>query len=235
MKKCENCSSLNDGNYGSGRFCSSNCSHAFSTKRKRKEINEKISKQLIGKFTGSDNSFHKSNPNYTKIIKEKNKKDQIIYVCICTKCETEFEVLDAKNKRRTCSTECAKNRKGTKCGGYRKGSGRGKCGWYKGYWCDSSYELAWIIFNIDHNIKFERNTKKFTYVFDGKEKKYIPDFILNQEYVEIKNYKSAITDAKIDQFPLKIKILYKNDLKNIFEYVVNKYGKDFIKLYGQFV
>ena len=43
MKTCENCSSLHNGEYASGRFCSSKCSKSFSTKNKRKEINEKLS------------------------------------------------------------------------------------------------------------------------------------------------------------------------------------------------
>jgi len=37
-------------------------------------------------------------------------------------------------------------------GGKRIGSGRGKSGWYKGYWCDSSWELAYVIYNIDHDV-----------------------------------------------------------------------------------
>jgi len=46
MKKCENCGNNHEGQYGSGRFCSSKCSRGFSTKEKRKEINEKVSKTL---------------------------------------------------------------------------------------------------------------------------------------------------------------------------------------------
>jgi hypothetical protein len=38
---------------------------------------------------------------------------------------------------------------------------------------------------------------------------------------------------KINQFPEELKVLFREDLKNIFEYVEKKYGKDFIKLYGE--
>ncbi|MCK9575812.1 MAG: hypothetical protein M0R51_07675 [Clostridia bacterium] len=41
-KICENCGKPNSGEYGSGRFCSAKCSRSFSTKDKRKEINEKV-------------------------------------------------------------------------------------------------------------------------------------------------------------------------------------------------
>jgi protein-arginine kinase activator protein McsA len=43
MTNCENCEKEHDGNYGSGRFCSSSCSRSFATKSKRAEINAKVS------------------------------------------------------------------------------------------------------------------------------------------------------------------------------------------------
>lgn len=46
MKKCENCNEKHSGEYGSGRFCSKECARGFSTKEKRSEINEKVSKAL---------------------------------------------------------------------------------------------------------------------------------------------------------------------------------------------
>ena len=47
--KCENCGIDHDGEYGSGRFCSAKCARGFSTKSKRKEINEKVAKTLVGR------------------------------------------------------------------------------------------------------------------------------------------------------------------------------------------
>lgn len=124
--------------------------------------------------------------------------------------------------------------KNGKSGGYRRHGGRGIRGWYKGIWCDSSWELAWVIYNIDHNIKFSRCTEKFNYIFDGKMHKYNPDFILeNGEYVEIKGWSCQKWQAKVDQFPKhkKLCILMKDQLKTIIDYVISKYGKDFIRLY----
>jgi len=46
MKQCENCNNNHNGDYGSGRFCSSKCARGFSTKDKRSLINEKVSKKL---------------------------------------------------------------------------------------------------------------------------------------------------------------------------------------------
>ena len=115
-------------------------------------------------------------------------------------------------------------------GGLRKGSGRGKSGWYKGYWCDSSYELAWVIYQLEHNYPFERNKVEYEYEWDGKIKKYLPDFIQNGVTIEIKGFTNNQTQAKIDSVP-NLKVLSKPDLKNEFEYVENKFGKNFIELY----
>ena len=46
---CESCKVEHDGNYGSGRFCDAKCARAFSTKSKRKEINDKVSEKLKGR------------------------------------------------------------------------------------------------------------------------------------------------------------------------------------------
>ena len=117
-----------------------------------------------------------------------------------------------------------------KNGGYRQGSGRGKKGWYKGFFCDSSYELAYLIYCLDHNIDIKRNTEQRKYEYQGTIKNYIPDFIVQGEFVEIKGYKSDQWEAKLKSNP-DIKILYGKDLKEVFEYVNKIYGKDFIRLY----
>lgn len=121
----------------------------------------------------------------------------------------------------------------SKTGGIRKGGGRGKSGWYKGLWCDSSWELAYVIYNLDHNIRFERNKRGFEYIFNNKKYKYYPDFILNGEYVEIKGYLSEQVNEKIKQFPYKLNILDKDGIIFYLDYVKKKYGNDFIKLYEE--
>lgn len=117
-------------------------------------------------------------------------------------------------------------------GGYQPRSGRGKHGTYQGYWCQSSWELAWVIYASEHQIKFQRCTEEFNYELDGKIKKYRPDFLLeNGTYLEIKGYKDISWDAKKSQFPHQLTCYYKKEMKPILEYVIQRYGKDFIKLY----
>ena len=119
-------------------------------------------------------------------------------------------------------------------GGLRHGSGRGKQGWYKGYWCDSSWELAYVIWCLEHNIKLQRNKETFEYTYNNQIRKYYPDFILEDgTYVEIKGYYTKQTEEKINAFPKTrtLLLLDKHSIKDYLEYVVDKYGKDFYNLY----
>ena len=117
-------------------------------------------------------------------------------------------------------------------GGYQQGSGRGKKGWYKGFFCDSSWELAFLVYCLDHNIPIERNKEKRSYLWKGKTYNYIPDFIVDGSIVEIKGYKSNKWLAK-HECNSDIKVYYEEDMKKYFNYVHNEYGKDFINLYEE--
>lgn len=117
-------------------------------------------------------------------------------------------------------------------GGYRLGSGRGQKGWYSGIFCDSSWELAYLIFAKDHNFSISKNKEFREYVWEGKIRKYLPDFIVNGKLVEIKGYKSNQWIAKITANP-DVDVLYAAEMKPILEYVNLKYGKDFIRLYEE--
>ena len=117
-------------------------------------------------------------------------------------------------------------------GGPTKRGGRGKHGRYKGIWCDSSWELAWVIFHLDHGIPFERNSKGFDYEHNGKMRKYYPDFVFSDgQYVEIKGWLTEEFKSKMIFFPHPLKVVMYEDIKNILDYVHKSYGKNFVKLY----
>lgn len=115
-------------------------------------------------------------------------------------------------------------------GGLVEGSGRGKKGRYKGVYCDSSWELAYLIYCEEHGIAIERCAEIFEYEYEGKVRKYNPDFIVNGKYVEIKGYKTEQWKQKLAQFPYEIEVLYEAEMKPILEFVQSKYG-NFLSLY----
>lgn len=199
-------------------FCSRKCSNVYASNVNKDQRLKKLSLSMTGNPKVIEAS--KKAGLVMKKISESKKVD-----VECLYCKESIKNASQKRKyHKECWTKIS--------GGIRKGSSRGKSGWYKGYWCDSSYELAYVIYNIDHNIVFERNLEGFEYVFKDKIRKFYPDFISEGSYVEIKNFRSEETNAKISQFPHQINIFYKEYVLEIFiPYVVLKYGKDFIKLY----
>jgi len=143
MSYCKKCGKKFEPSKGLVNFCSLQC-------RNSRDFTEQ-----------SRNKKKESNLN--QIPWNKGKKTKWVKSnCLC--CGKEIEHLKSKPKK--YHPECWLK----SSGGYRKGSGVGKGGWYKGYWCDSSYELAWIIFNIEHGNPFTRNTEEFEYIWGGKKK-----------------------------------------------------------------
>ena len=57
---------------------------------------------------------------------------------------------------------------------------------YKDINFDSSWELAFILYHLDHNLMIQRCTERRYYIFEGIEHTYIPDFITDDGIIEIK-------------------------------------------------
>lgn len=107
-------------------------------------------------------------------------------------------------------------------------SGRGKKGKYQNYFFASTWELAYIIYNLDNGIQFERNWKKFEYEYEDKKHQYIPDFVLpDGSYVEVKGYHSKQFDAKQLYFTEKLFVIDKTNIGMYLDYAIDKFGKDF--------
>jgi hypothetical protein len=188
------------------KYCSDKCS-------RQRTLSEETKSKIRNSLILNGNMF----------TPPKRDKKIIQFTCLkCGECGVNQKYREQKYHKK-CWLEIS--------GGIKKGSSRGKSGWYKGYWLDSSYELAYLIYCIDHNIKIERNKKGFEYFYKNKKHLFYPDFIVNDEYVEIKNFESDLTNAKISYFPYEIKVIYKKDIKIYLDYVVGKYGKNFISLY----
>ena len=220
MMKCENCEQDHDGSYGSGRFCSTKCSRGFSTKSKRKEINEKVSKALIGR------PFHgNSRLPYNDII-----------TLTCEMCKKKFTIQYNKRKRKGCSIKCSnlltatkvkgqhwKVKDSTKMGGPRPGGGRSKALNYispiAGMVKLNNDEIKVAKYFDQLEIKWERNTRGFPYITEeGISRKYYPDFyIIDKDlYVEYKGWvteqmEHKMLDAQKKNINLNLLIIYGND------------------------
>lgn len=215
---CENCNHTHTGEYGSGRFCSCKCARGFSTKANRTEINLKKSKSLLDRSK-------KLGLNPKIQCKSCNKEIKPNKYGYCVRCsgnslkwrESLSKVMIGKNVG--------------KYNGDRSKSSRGIHGKYLTFYFDSSWELAWIIYNIENKIDFIRNRTGFPYVFEGITRNYYPDFKIQDEYFEIKNYITPEFKAKLHYFPYKITVLSTNEIKPYLVYCTNKYGKYFYKPY----
>lgn len=122
-------------------------------------------------------------------------------------------------------------------GGYNKGSGRSKHGYYKSIYCGSTYELCWVIYSLDHNIKFTR----FPGALEQDGKKYFPDFLLDdgKTIIETKGYeKQESVDIKTqiaENLGYVVQVLRKDDLKFAFDYVRDRYKTSkFYTLYDEY-
>lgn len=205
------------------KFCSRSCSAKYNNVvRCRKPWSAESKKRQSDRFLGK---------GFGRYVKAGYKE----YTCrYCGKKFTreEYYTLSAKY----CSAECAKLRVlewKRQTGGYKAGAGRGKSGWYKGIHCDSTWELAFVIYCLDHDLQVERCKEVRDYKFQGKIHRYYPDFIVEGRIIEIKGYKTEQWEAKISQNP-DIIVLGREDIKQYLVYIQEKYslkGLELVKLY----
>lgn len=196
------------------RFCSRKCSNTPGAKAKRTWSKEKKEAQSLAV---KESPYHKN--RYRRPIRT------------CVICGEEFTAK--REDQKFCSIECFKqDTKGEfrkkPPGGYREGSGRAKTGYYKGIYCGSTYELAWAIYQLDHNIPFER----FPYTLYKDDKVYVPDFFQDGKIIEIKGYHSDNVEkqkevARANGFEMIIK--YKDDLKKEFEWCAKNYTYKYLQ------
>lgn len=212
------------------KTCSSECAHKLTILNSDlKEKNKKISNSLKGNIPAIKGKIFKDgkwviNNDYKEIL-------------ICPICGKEYK----NNGLKYCSEKCknigwrnnlSKSLKG-KTGGLRPNAYKKyKSGLYHGIHCDSSWELAFVIYCEEHNINVIRNHKYLTYIFKNREYKYYPDFIINEQLYEIKGYENDKAKAKHEQHP-EVIYLDKQKMQKYLNYVIAKYGDDFIKLYDR--
>lgn len=227
--KCEHCGKVMTEKFGVGRFCSRACANSH---KHSKETKQKISSGVKNSNIYQDNLKAVNNRKIEEVSKYNNNPNRCI---ICGK------VLDYEHRKnltccKACQNKITQQQKLELCA--KQGTnlcGKGLRGYYKGFYCQSSWELAYVIYQLEHNIDIKRNTKGFKYILDGIERSYFPDFydVAANTYIEIKGYYDRKTKEKEKQFPKneKLIIFREKEMKPILDYVISKYGKDFTKLY----
>ena len=229
--RCATCGKVMTEFYGSGKFCSRACAN---TKEHSDETKKKISSSCAKFYADIDITKH---ADCLPLIQTHSARQQYAVdpkLCIICGSEIPYEL----RRRTTCNIECYKalaalNAKKNSLGGLTDGCGNySKHGRYKGIKCDSIYELVFLIYCLDNNISISRNKKYFSYEFEGKSRKYYPDFYLpdSNTFIELKGYKDAKVDLKLQAVVdsgNNINILYKQDLLPYFEYVGKTYDKKF--------
>ena len=199
------------------KTCSSKCSNSHEHTQ---EQNDKISNGV------------KNSKKYKKILEEKRNKK---YTRICNYCGISFERKRKKDGHLSESKYCceehkklflSKNSKEKGCGGYISDKTYGHGGKYKGIRCDSSWELAFLVYHLEHDMFIERCHEVRKYSFHDKELKYFPDFVTDKGIIEIKGRPDERSIAKHIQHP-DIIIYNYDDVKPMIQYTKQKYGSNF--------
>ena len=229
--KCEMCGCEFSYNGVSTRFCSKYCSAKYSSKH-----------------VDSKNISNARKLELQRHIQQYDKQPNVCVIC-------GKPIPFNKRSRKTCSIVCqnenrirlgkiwSQKTKGKNIvGGFRERSSNGKRGWYKGYYCASTYELAFLIWCLDHGKKIVRNTKSYEYEFNGEKHKYYPDWLIDDSFlVETKNFVTDLVLAKAAAVnDMQLIILDKFKMIPYCEYVAKKYhlkyqnfSNDFWKLYDK--
>jgi len=112
-----------------------------------------------------------------------------------------------------------------------------KSGWYKDIWCDSSWELAFLVYHLDHNINIKRSELYIPYI--GKDHRlhyYFPDFEVEGKLYEIKGRVTDITSLKLESAREKgydIILIGDKEIVPYLKYCKDTYGDDFYSLYNK--
>ena len=211
MRKCENCNISHEGNYGSGRFCSSPCSRSFSTKGKRELINKKVSTTFKEKIEKGIKM------GYINPVGKEDRK--------CVICGEEFRVTTT-SKKKACSNSCRVKfawRSGkfnnvdwskVQLEAYSTGKnyvGGGTTKWikYKDIKVQGSYEyraceILDLMIEKKEIRKWGYGVTRINYSYDGKERTYIIDFTLynldgSEKHVEVKGREEEIDHVKWEE------------------------------------
>jgi hypothetical protein len=215
--KCKQCDVPLAYNCKHNEFCSHTCAATSSNQTRILSPEAKFNiseaaKQNAGRLKSYTEARKEQHPPYSKI-----------YQKVCVTCGANFS--SRWKPTLTCSSECRSTRHALF--NHKQNKTFGKCGYFAGLWCASTWELAFVAYQIDKGAVVSRCTDNFEYEYNGKIKRYFPDFTINGIIYEIKG-------RLTDDVPLKtnavinagriINVLTKPDITPMINYVKTKYG-----------
>lgn len=157
---------------------------------------------------------------------DKNRNERLSKSLLsCNKPIGKCKDIDKENERRQKISNSMKGNENWKNNKKRGNSRQGK---YKGIECDSTWELAFLVYHIEHKLNIKRCTRRLSYIFEGNTHIYTPDFETDFGIIEIKGRKDKKAIVKQQNFP-EIKVIDKYEIGPYLKYVKDKYGEEFWK------
>ena len=220
---CERCGKVMTEKFGSGRFCCKACANSHDkTEESKKKASESLKEKTKDSVIRRKETYY-SNPKLCKVCGKVIPYEKRVNVCCCRGCANKIDSEKAKQR----ILEKGYNLKVTVKSKYKYGT-------YKGFYCDSSWELAFVIYCLDNNLDIKRNSTSFPYTLDGETRLYFPDFIVGDEdYYEIKGHYTEMDLAKIRDFPFRLTVIDNSSIKPYLNYCISLYGKEFYRLYDR--
>lgn len=219
-KICLNCSTPISYKNRANKFCGHACAASF-TNRGREHSPETKAKQSVASKAVT--------AAWTEEFREGRRRLAMTTIGKRTRIEHPCPQCGKSilGPRVSCSIQCYKE------GAQRRaldaiGTGRGRRGRYQGIDCQSSYELAFVIWHLDRGYKIERSTLSITYRYGDRWRKYRPDFSIGEVTYEIKGYMDKLSKAKfkaIRKTGIAFELILATDINPYLDYVCLRYGK----------
>lgn len=220
---CPNCNKPILFESRNNKFCNRSCAAIYNNQNRKVIYSLEAYKNLqaIGK---KNLVFLKANIN---------KIDRKLYKKECLICKTKFQVTYEKKLNKTCSLNCKKILHSQV--NHRENKTFGKCGYYQGIYCASSWELAFLIYNKDLSKDIKRCDLTFNYIMNDIQHIYFPDFIMSNIIYEVKGRELEDVKFKTEaviEAGYKIAIIRRKEILPIIKLIQKNYNvKDITMLY----
>lgn len=225
-KRCNRCNEPILFEKRRNNFCNHSCAASFTLKGRKVIYSDKGMENL--------KKIGRKHAKNLLIGTEINKNKLQIIAKNCIICQNQFLVRSKSKNKKTCSPECLKNHQSLN--NARQGT-YGKCGYYKGVFCGSTWELAFLVFNLDKGKDIKRCELTFKYNLEDGSHTYFPDFIMDNIIYEVKSreYGSLVEkNEAVIKAGYEIVMIKKKEINPIIKIVKESYKvKNLVDLYDK--